>query len=79
MQFVNRTELQAIMVRNGFKIKDIAEELCISYGCAYNKVKGIRDFGENELFVLGRLFGSSIFFLDTPVINMRKNNGKRID
>jgi len=79
MQFVNRTKLQSMMIEQGFKIKDVAEELCISYTSAYNKVKGIRDFNENELFVIGRLFGSGVFFLDTPVIKMRtKKNGKRI-
>lgn len=77
MQFVNRTELQASMTRNGFKIKDIAEELCVSYSCAYAKIKGIRDFNENELFIIHRLFGSSVFFLDSPAIKMRANNGNK--
>lgn len=62
MQFVNRTKLQSMMIEQGFKIKDVAEELCITYSSAYNKVKGIRDFNENELFVIGRLFGSTVFF-----------------
>lgn len=77
MQFVNRSELQASMARNGFKIKDIAEELCITYSGAYNKIKGYRDFSESELFTICRLFGTDVFFLDSPVRNMRKSYGKR--
>lgn len=76
MQFVNRSELQASMTRSGFKIKDLAEELCITYSGAYNKVKGYRDFSENELFIICRLFGTGVFFLDTPVRKMRKSYGK---
>jgi len=73
MQFVNRMKLQTSMLERGFKIKDIAEELCITYSGAYAKIKGERDFNENELVVLDRLFGSDIFFLDYVGAKMKQN------
>jgi len=76
MQFVNRTKLQTSMIERGLKIKDIAEELCVAYSCAYNKVKGYRDFNENELVVLDRLFGEDVFFLNNDVRNLRKDYGR---
>lgn len=76
MQFVNRTKLQTSMLERGLKIKDIAEELCVKYSCAYNKIKGFRDFNENELVVINRLFGSDVFFLDNDVRNLRKKYGR---
>lgn len=64
MQFVNRTKLQTSMLERGLKIKDLSEELCLTYSGTYAKVKGLRDFNESEMIALNRLFGKDIFFLD---------------
>ena len=40
MKFVDRTKLKVALVESGMSIKDLAEELCISYGGAYYKLKG---------------------------------------
>lgn len=64
MKFVNRNQLEVEMTRLGLKTRDLAEELCITYSGAYEKIKGRRNFNEHEICVLASLFGSSIFFLD---------------
>lgn len=64
MKFVNRNQLEVEMTKLGLKTRDLAEELCITYSGAYEKVKGRRNFNEHEICVLARLFGTSIFFLD---------------
>lgn len=45
-------------------MKDLANELSVSYQCVYNKVKKNRDFSENDIYVIYRLFGSDVFYFD---------------
>lgn len=75
MKVVNRTKLQSLMVEQGLSIKDIAEELCITYQGAYNKIRKNRDFSENEIYSLYLLFGSALFF-DTLNDSKMRTNGK---
>lgn len=63
MQFINRTKLQVALVEHGMKIKDLADELCITYPACWNKVHGHREFNENDMYVLSHLFGTVIFCL----------------
>lgn len=71
MKFVDRTKLQCELISRGMTIKDLAEELCLTYTGVYNKIKGFREFKENEIFVLFSLFGESVFFLDTAGSELR--------
>lgn len=77
MKFVDRTKLQVALIESGMSIKDLAEELCISYGGAYHKIKGYREFTENEIFTLSSLFGTKVFFMDSGVANLGYKYGKR--
>ena len=77
MKFVDRTKLQCELVAHGLTIKDLGDELCLTYTGVYNKVKGFREFKENEIFVLYSLFGDSIFFLDTAGSGLRTTNNGR--
>jgi len=72
MQFVNRNKLLVRMTENGLKNKDVAEELCLTYSGFYSKIKGTREFTENEIYVLARMFGHDIFYLDNDARKMRK-------
>ena len=67
------------MVERGMSIKDLAEELCITYAGAYNKVRLNRDFKENEIFILFTLFGKDVFFNTVKVRKMRTNGNKKTD
>lgn len=72
LKIINRTKLQSLMVERGMSIADLAEELCITYAGAYNKVRKNRDFSEKEIYILFTLFGKDVFFDTVKSRNKRK-------
>ena len=65
------------MVENGLSIRDMAEELCITYAGAYNKIRKNRDFSEDEIYVLFSMFGKDVFFNTVKVRKLRANGSKK--
>lgn len=59
---IDRTELQAQMLKKHYSRRDVAELLGISYGSFHSKLHGKEMFKENEIKVLVDLFSSNIFF-----------------
>lgn len=77
MKFVDRTKLKIKLIESGMSIKDLADELCITYAGLYNKLSNNRDFNENEIFVLDKLFGKDVFFMDSDVSNLNTKYARR--
>jgi len=61
MKIIDRSKLLVEMTRRNISIKDLSLELCVTYQCAYNKIKKNRDFTELEITALYRIFGEKIF------------------
>lgn len=64
MLFVNRSKLAGKIAEQGMKQKDVAEELCITNTAFTLKMQSKRQFKEDELVALARLFGTEIFITD---------------
>lgn len=78
MQFVDRTKLQIKMFERGFKTKDLADLLDITYTGVYNKLNKNRDFSENELCILSKTFGNDIFLdFDVRILRTKKYGNKK--
>lgn len=64
MQFVNRSKLKGAIAEKGLKRSELADELGIKTPALSEKISGRRRFNENEMAILGHLFGKDVFFLD---------------
>ena len=64
MQFVNRNKLKGAMAERGMTQVDLAQELNLNLANTNLKINGKRKFTEPEMYVLGQLFGTRVFFLE---------------
>lgn len=49
---INKNRLKAHMTMHGDTMKDLASALGISRQCLHNKIAGVSEFKQNELFTL---------------------------
>lgn len=62
MNYVNREKLRRELFAKDVSVTDLAKKLGITRQSFYIKLKGKRDFREDEIVVLGEIFGKGIFF-----------------
>ena len=61
MEFIDRDKLKIEMIKHGVSLKQLANDMCISYQALYNKMTRATNFSEPEICILKTKFGSGIF------------------
>lgn len=77
MKVVNRKTLHIKLIEIGWKFKDLAQNLGISYPALWKKMKGATDFSENEIFYLVEKFGYEIFFTNSASKRRARKEAKQ--
>lgn len=62
MNYVNREKLRRELFAKDVSVTDLAKKLGITRQSFYIKLKGKRDFKEDEIVILEGIFGKGIFF-----------------